>query len=161
MNDSVQTVLGFDFGERRIGVAVGQSVTSTATPLTILQSPHGRIDWPTIASTIEHWDPGLIIVGLPLNMDGSLQPFSARAQRFARQVQGRFGRSVVLYDERLTTREAARGSDRANRGRRASNRDGLDARAAALIVEGWFETPELAIAADVPVDSIYEQSPDC
>ena len=129
------TVLGFDFGHKKIGVASGQSLTGTGSPLPALISHQQQPDWDGIASLVAEWSPDALIVGLPLNMDDSESELSARARRFGRQLHGRFRVPVWMVDERLSTREA-----REQMGGKA--RKGPDPRvdslAAALIIETWF-----------------------
>lgn len=129
------TVLGFDFGMKRIGVAVGNSVTGTATPLTVLAAQDGTPDWGQVQALIGEWLPDALVVGIPFNMDGTDSEATLRARRFANRLAGRFARDVSLVDERLTSFEA--------RGElmRAGNRRGkpaVDALAACLIVEDFF-----------------------
>lgn len=127
-------VLGFDYGVRRIGVAVGQMVTRTATPLRTLPTRDERPDWDAIGQLIREWQPESLVVGLPYQMDDTEAPVAARARRFARQLEGRYRLPVFLADERLTTREAQRQLGRDAR------RDALrvDAVAARLILETWL-----------------------
>ena len=128
-------VLGFDFGRRNIGVAVGQSLTGSATPLLCLRRARGAApDWGRIARLIEDWRPGQMVVGLPLNMDGSDTDLTPEARRFSRQLAARFGLPVALADERLSSREA-----RTRGGPRRNPSDGVyDALAAQVILETWF-----------------------
>jgi putative Holliday junction resolvase len=127
------TWLGFDFGTRRIGVAVGQTITCTASALTTLEAVRQRPDWARIAGLVETWHPEGLVVGLPLNMDGTEAEVAPRARRFARQLEGRFRLPVHLVDERLTTVEG-------NRLLRAGalRRGGVDAQAAKLILDTWL-----------------------
>lgn len=127
------TLLGFDFGPRKIGVAVGQTVTGSATPLATLRSRGERPDWPGIERLIREWQPNAAVVGLPYNMDDSETEIAPRARRFARQIEGRFGLPVHLVDERLTTLEA-----RCRLGREGSAPGAVDAMAAKLILETWL-----------------------
>lgn len=101
-----RTVLGFDFGLSRIGVAVGQEVTHTANPLTTLKAREGKPNWDQISKLIEQWSPDLLIVGLPLNMDQSEQPLTHAARRFGHRLHGRYSLTVEWVDERLSTVEA-------------------------------------------------------
>lgn len=126
-------LLGFDFGTRRIGVAVGQRITGTARPLATVPVRHDRPDWEAIATLMAQWQPEAVVVGLPLNMDGSEQTVTARARRFGRQLNGRFGLPVHLMDERLSTREAA--SRLEDDGLPVTH---LDPHAAAIILESWL-----------------------
>ncbi len=105
-NTRPRTLLAFDFGLKRIGVAVGQTQTGSANPLETVVVKRERPDWEAIAKLIKTWTPDALVVGLPLNMDGSEQEMTHRAERFGRQLNGRLGLSVHLVDERLTTREA-------------------------------------------------------
>lgn len=127
------TLLGFDYGTAKIGIAVGQSITATATPLTTLRAIRQRPDWQRIAELIEVWQPTELVVGLPCDIDGSETDISGRAKRFARQLQGRFRLPVHMIDERLTSMEA-----RQQLQRRPKNIEELDAIAASLILETWL-----------------------
>jgi putative Holliday junction resolvase len=98
--------LSFDFGLRYIGVAVGQSVTKTASPLATLKAKDGNPKWPAVDALVEEWAPAALLVGLPLNMDDSESEMSARARVFADKLKRRFKLPVEMVDERLTTRAA-------------------------------------------------------
>lgn len=124
--------LGFDFGARRIGVAVGQTVTGTARPLAVLPTLRGQPDWPAIERLIDQWRPEGVVVGVPYRDDGSAYPISLQAERFARQLQGRFALRVEKVDERLSSYEA---SLRLGFDKRTA---AVDAGAAAVILETWF-----------------------
>ncbi|MBK1716147.1 Holliday junction resolvase RuvX [Thiocystis violacea] len=130
------TLLGFDFGTRKIGIAVGQTITRSATPLTTLRNRDDKPDWPRIESLIREWAPSALVVGLPFNMDDTEVDWSPRVHRFARQLQGRYGLSVHLVDERLTSIEAHR--QLAARDRKTPTLEAVDALAAALILETWL-----------------------
>lgn len=127
------TLLGFDFGPRKIGVAVGQTITGSASPLTTLRSREQRPDWGRIADLVREWQPSALVVGLPFNMDDSEARWAAAARRFARQLEGRFGLAVHLVDERLTSLEARR-----QLGRPTDSLAAIDALAAKLILETWL-----------------------
>ena len=132
--------LCFDFGDRQIGVAVGQTLTSTATPLTVLKARDGQPDWAQIGELMATWKPALILVGLPLNMDGTESELCSRARKFARRLYGRFGTKTLMVDERLTTRAAKeRGGHREN-----YRREPVDNLAAQIILESWLNEPGLA-----------------
>ncbi len=128
-----ETLLGFDYGPRKIGVAVGQRVSGTASPLTTLRAVRDKPDWARIGTLIETWQPQRLIVGLPLNMDGTDTPLTARARRFARQLEGRHRRVVEMVDERLSSRAA-----RERLGARIGAVEQIDAVAAQLILETWL-----------------------
>jgi putative Holliday junction resolvase len=129
----METWLGFDFGTKRLGVAVGQTITGSASPLATLGSRGGRPDWDAIATLIATWRPQGLIVGLPFNMDDSEAQAAPGARRFARQLEGRFRLPVYLVDERLTSLEAERRLPQ--RTRRPGD---VDAYAAKLILETWL-----------------------
>ena len=100
------TVLAFDFGERFVGVAVGATGVGVAHPLATIDDPAARGRFAEIADLIAEWKPARLVVGLPLALDGTPHALTRRAQRFARQLEGRFGLPVTLVDERLTSAEA-------------------------------------------------------
>ena len=124
-----RTYLCFDYGEKRIGLAVGQAVTRTATPLAIIKVRNGAPDWEGIAAMIDRWRPDALVVGHPLNMDGTRQELTDRAERFSRALAGRYRLPVYPADERLTTIEARS---------RSGAREALDAIAAQVILEAWL-----------------------
>ncbi len=135
------TVLAFDFGQRRIGIAVGDLATSIASPLTTLCSNSGTQKWSDIGAIIDEWRPGTLIVGVPYNMDGSASALTDLALRFGRQLEGRFGLPVDTVDERLTSREAEAELKRQRRDglkRRRTSKPDIDKIAARLILETWF-----------------------
>lgn len=134
-----RTLLAFDFGLKRIGVAVGQTQTRSANPLETVAVKRERPDWDAIAKLIKTWTPDALVVGWPLNMDGSEQEMTHRAERFGRQLNGRFGLSVHLVDERLTTREAK--SRLELDGRIDHDADPV---AAQIILEDWFSLQNVA-----------------
>ena len=121
-------VLGFDFGLARIGVATGQRLTSTATPLTVLKAKQGHPNWSEVAQIVDAWQPELFVVGLPLNMDASQGLLAQLSVKFARRLEGRFGRPAHLIDERLSSLAA----------RELSAADQIDDVAAAIILETWL-----------------------
>lgn len=131
------TLLGFDFGTRRIGIAVGERSTGSASPLTTLRAVRKQPDWAAIDRLIDEWRPVALIVGLPLNMDGSDNEMTARARRFSRQLHGRTHLPAHLTDERLTTVEAA--SRLYASGTFPDRAEGrVDAMAAQIILESWL-----------------------
>ena len=127
------TLLGFDYGPRHIGVAVGQTLLRSATPLTTLRAAGGQPDWEGITRLIAEWQPQALVVGMPYTLDDDESEIAGMAKRFARQLHGRYHLPVHMIDERLTTREAAAilGSKEKGDGR-------LDALAATLILETWL-----------------------
>lgn len=127
----LQTLLGFDFGRQRIGVATGQTITGTATALATLESRDGRPDWDSIGDLIRNWRPDALVVGLPLHADGSDSDVTAAARRFIRQLQGRYRLPVHAMDERLSSHAAA--------GLHDTQRSGVDAAAARIILQDWLD----------------------
>lgn len=124
-----RTLIAFDFGTKRIGVAVGQDLTGSATALETVPVRRGRPDWERISHLVKLWNPGELLVGNPLQMDGTRQPATERADRFTRQLQQRFRLPVHRCDERFTTAEARQ---------RLLRKEQLDAVAAQIILESWF-----------------------
>lgn len=132
------TFLSFDFGTKSIGVAIGQQITGTARPLNAIKAQDGTPDWSVIERLLKEWQPDAVIIGLPLNMDGSEQPLTARARKFANKIHGRFGITVTLHDERLSTVEARAGLFE-HGGFRALNKGSVDSASAVIILESYFE----------------------
>ena len=133
------TLLGFDFGPRKIGIAVGQTITGSASPLVTLRSRRDKPDWEGIEHLVREWRPSAAVVGLPFNMDDTEATSAPGARRFARQLQGRFGLAVHLVDERLTSLEARRRLGRGAACPDAPDAKGvIDAIAAQLILETWL-----------------------
>lgn len=129
-----RVLLGFDFGIKRIGVAVGQELTRTARALETLSSPDGGPDWSGISRLIEQWHPDALVVGLPLNLDGSEHEVSRLAQRFGNRLKGRYNLPVFTIDERLSSVEAER--QLAEQGR--FDKAAVDREAARIILESWL-----------------------
>ena len=120
------TWLAFDFGEKRIGVAIGNTLTGGARPLCTLSANPVAERFARIAALINEWQPHSLLVGLPVHPDGSSHPFAQRCQRFANQLSGRFGLPVQLEDERYTSALAP-------------ERDEVDAQAAAILLQGFLQ----------------------
>lgn len=133
-----QTVLGFDFGLRHIGVAVGQTVTGTANPLTVIRAVGGQPNWDDIRMLIEHWQPNALIVGMPFALDGSDQMITHAARKFCDQLKEHYGLPIYEIDERYTTKEA-RQSLFEQGGYRALDKSSVDEWSAKLIVESGLE----------------------
>jgi len=129
--------MALDFGLSQIGVAVGNCLLGTTRPLPVIRARDGRPEWPALEALIAQWRPDLVIVGEPLNMDGSRGPMSARVAKFARQVRGRLGLDVTLVDERLSSFEAKTISrDQGHRG--DYRKQPVDSLAAELILRSWL-----------------------
>ena len=133
-----KTIISFDFGLSSIGIAVGQTITGTASPLNAIKARDGVPNWQIIASIYTEWMPDLCVVGLPLNMDGSEQPISDRARTFSNRLKGRFRTPVELWDERLTT-VSAKAELFALGGFKKLEKSKIDSVSAVLILQSWFE----------------------
>jgi len=131
---ALQTLLGFDYGTQRIGIAVGQSITGTATALCTINSRHGKPDWGRISGLIEQWRPDALVVGLPLHDDGSDSNISKAARNFAQQLEGRYRLPVHPMDERLSSHAAKQHM------RQSTSKQEVDAVAAMIILQNWLET---------------------
>lgn len=141
MTDSpFQRVLGFDFGTKRIGVASGQAVTGTATPLSPVPARDGIPDWPALDALLASYQPQALVVGLPLNMDDSESELSHLARKFGRRLAARFRLPVFMCDERLSS-HSARGLLMEVQSRRRGRLPALDSTAAVLITEAWLAEP--------------------
>ncbi|SHI09825.1 putative holliday junction resolvase [Ferrimonas marina] len=131
--------MGFDFGTKSIGVAVGNSITGTAKPLVGIKAQDGIPNWDQVEKLIREWQPDKLVVGLPLNMDGTEQHVTRAARKFANRLFGRYGIETLTQDERLTTTDAkARLFEQG--GYRALSKGAVDAQSAAVIVESYFES---------------------
>ena len=128
-------VIGFDFGLKYIGVALGQSLTGTARGIATLSALEGRPRWADVKKLLGAYQPKTAIVGLPLNMDGSESDMAARARVFAEQLERNTGLTVQVHDERLTSRAAKHEFEQAKALGRADTEHEL---AACLIVESWL-----------------------
>lgn len=141
-----QLILAFDFGTRRIGVASGDTLTATARPLVTLNVSNG-MPWREIDRLIADYRPARLIAGLPYNMDGTPTALTEPARHFARELADRYGLTVVLVDERLSSREAeAQLRDARAQGlkrRRLTHAD-VDMTAAKILLERWFADPAAA-----------------
>lgn len=124
--EGVETLIAFDFGERRIGVAIGNTLTGGARPLTVIEEPLRAHRFQKIQTLLTEWAPNRLIVGLPRYPDGKAHPFAARCQRFANQLQGRFGLPVSLVDERWTSAVAP-------------GHDPIDSEAAAILLQSVLD----------------------
>ena len=122
------TILAFDFGLQRIGVAVGNTLLKQAQPLTIITAATNDDKFRVIAELVGQWEPGLVVVGLPLHPDGAEHAMTVRCRRFANQLHGRFGLETVLIDERYSSAVIAQ-----ERGQR------IDDAAAAIILQQYFD----------------------
>ncbi|MBN1684932.1 MAG: Holliday junction resolvase RuvX [Gammaproteobacteria bacterium] len=139
MNDEKPlTFLGFDYGTKSIGVAIGQTITKTAQILTTLKAIDGEPNWDEIGELIKKWRPDAIVVGLPLNMNGTEQPLTEKVRVFIQEMKSHFHIPVYPEDERLTTVEA-RAELFERGGFRSLKKKAIDALSAKLILESWMK----------------------
>jgi putative Holliday junction resolvase len=132
------TVLAFDFGTRRIGVAMGNTLTRVAHPLATIEAPPADARLTAIAALIGEWQPAQLVVGLPVHADGTPHAMTARAKAFARALETRFALPVAFVDERFTTQAARSELAAAGRGGRAA-RAARDETAAQIILQQWLD----------------------
>lgn len=134
---SFAVLLGFDFGMKRIGVAVGQTITKSARPLTTLTANQGIPPWDKITALMKTWEPDALVVGIPLNMDGSEQAITHSAKEFANHLQERYQLPVFGMDERLSTKEARERLFQQGGYKRLLHGQ-VDSVAAQLILQNWL-----------------------
>ena len=133
-----KNILGFDFGMKSIGVAVGHNLTHTARGIAALSARDGIPDWDNIAKIVAEWQPGLIVVGLPLNMDGTEQLMTAAARKFGNRMNNRFNIPVAWQDERLTTFEALDQMGIRSK-MHTDKRSDVDKLSAQIILQSWLD----------------------
>ncbi len=135
------TVLGFDFGNVRTGVAVGNTLTGMATPQSILYAQQGQPDWQGIQRLIDTWRPGLLVVGMPRKLDGSDSAMQEPILRFCRELEKRTGLAVQTFNEQLSSREAEQRLQQARQAgrKRKVRKEDIDQLAAAIILENWMQ----------------------
>lgn len=145
--DKPTLILALDFGVKKMGMALGNSLTKDARPFDILAMNNGQPDWDNLLGIIETWRIDEVLVGLPLNMDGTDSMLSKRAHKFARRLAHRLGErhlkvKVFVYDERLSSKEARELAW--ERGWIAHERDPIDDISACILIDGYFYAPQLA-----------------
>ena len=124
-------IVAFDFGEKKIGVAVGQTSTYTSSPLQVIFNNHDKVNWNEISVLLEEWKPELILVGKPLNMDGTDSEIMKKVDAFYKKLESLYDARFEYVDERLTTFEA-RDILKEN------NVETVDANAAKILIDNWF-----------------------
>jgi putative holliday junction resolvase len=134
----IKTLLAFDYGTKNIGVASGQTITRSANSQPALKAKDGIPDWTQIEKLLKDWQPDLVLVGLPLNMDETESELCTRARKFANRLHGRFGVKVEMVDERLSSFEA-KGEVMSRGGSRDYKHNPVDSIAARVILESWLE----------------------
>lgn len=130
-------IIAFDFGIKKIGVAVGENITKTARPLDVLNAQNGNPNWIIVKKLLKYWQPKFIIVGLPLNIDGTKQNITNKSEKFAQLLKNKFNILVKMHDERLSTVEAK--SIIFNKGGfKALKKNKIHSFSAVVILESWF-----------------------
>lgn len=134
------TVLGLDYGTKKLGVAIGQNLTNTAMGIDVIPVRNRQPEWARLDALVQRWKPGAFVVGMPYNMDGTENAMTAAARHFALSLSARYDKPCYHIDERLSTREA-RDIARQNAersGKRPNDRAQVDAMVAQLLLESWF-----------------------
>ena len=125
-------IIAFDYGTKKIGVAVGQTETYTSSPLQIILNKDDKVNWSEISILLNEWKPELIIIGKPLNMDGSDSEIMKQVEKFYEKLKNTFDVNLEYIDERLTTFEAKQILE-------DTDIDQVDANAAKILIDNWFE----------------------
>ena len=125
-------IIAFDYGEKKIGVAVGQTSTNTSSPLQIIFNKDNKTNWISISSLLDEWKPDLILLGKPLNMDGSESEIMKKVDKFYKELKSIYDADIEFVDERLTTFEAREIL-------KDEKDDNVDAHAAKILIDNWFD----------------------
>ena len=136
--DIAGTVMAFDFGEKRIGVATGETILKVAHPLTTISAEINEVKFTQIEKLIQEWRPALLVVGLPMHMDGGSHLLTHLSKKFAQRLEGRFNLPIVMVDERLSSVEAAQNLSAAGV-KGTKQKAMLDAVAAQSILQSYFD----------------------
>lgn len=125
-------IIALDYGEKKIGVAVGQTSTNTSSPLQIIFNKDNKANWISISSLLDEWKPDLILLGKPLNMDGSDSEIMKKVDKFYKELKSIYDADIEFVDERLTTFEAREIL-------KDEKQDNVDAHAAKILIDNWFD----------------------
>ena len=125
-------IVAFDFGTKKIGVAVGQTATYTSSPLQVILNKDDKVNWNEISTLLNEWKPELILIGKPLNMDGTDSEIMKQVERFYQKLKKIYDTNYEYIDERLTTFEARQILE-------DTNINNVDANAAKILIDNWFE----------------------
>lgn len=138
---SVEKVIGLDFGKRRIGVATGNTITQTASPLETISYQHPRLPWPRLDEIMQHWRPDLLILGMPQAEDDKQKTIEKPIRQFADALRKRYDIPLTFTNEAFSSYEASQRLklQRQTGRKKKVNKSEIDAQAAAIIVEHWFE----------------------
>jgi putative Holliday junction resolvase len=137
VTNKIKTLMAFDYGKKRIGLAVGQRLLQSANGIGYVNATDGKPNWDQLDAFVKEWQPDGFVVGLPLNMDGSESDMSKRANKFSNRLHGRYGKPSFTIDERLST-YAAKEEARAQGHKGHYKSDPIDALAAQFILETWL-----------------------
>jgi putative holliday junction resolvase len=136
--EAIRSVLGIDYGDKRIGIATGQTITHNATPVTTLTQVNGQPDWPGLQQQIERWRPDALLVGMPYHTDGTESPMTLKVRAFCSELRQRFSQPVIEVNETLSSYEAeSLLKEQKKIGQH--NKQEIDRMAAALIVQSWLD----------------------
>ncbi len=138
MSMNITSVLGFDYGKKRIGIATGQTITNSATPCITLNQVDGNPDWQAIEAKIQQWKPQALIIGMPYHIDGSENKMTAAARQFAYELKKRFSMPVFEVNEALSSQHAEE-ILKQNLKINQQNKHEIDRMAAAIIVQRWLD----------------------
>ncbi len=138
VSNKFKTLMGFDFGTKRIGFAMGQRITHSANGVGCFAAKDGRPNWDELDKLVAEWQPDGFVVGLPINMDGSTSQMSLRANKFSNRISARYGKASFTIDERLST-FAAKQEARARGHKGHYKSDPVDALAAQIILQTWLD----------------------
>ena len=125
-------IIAFDYGDKKIGVAVGQTSTNTSSPLQIIFNKDNKTNWISISSLLDEWKPDLILLGKPLNMDGSESEIMKKVEKFYKELKSIYDADIEFVDERLTTFEAREIL-------KNEKQDNVDAHAAKILIDNWLD----------------------
>lgn len=137
MSNEHRTLLAFDYGKKRIGVAVGQELTCTATALETLPAKDGKPDWDAVSRLVDEWHPDAFVLGLPYNMDGSEHELATEIRRFGNRLNGRYNLPVFYMDERLSSLEAERLLKQGS-AKKIKQKGLIDQLSAQIILQSWL-----------------------
>ncbi|MGB0204515.1 MAG: Holliday junction resolvase RuvX [Neptuniibacter sp.] len=154
MSSATVQVMAFDFGTSRIGIATGQTLTGTTTQLPPVKANDGIPDWDLLSQVIQEWKPDALVVGIPLNMDGTISDMAHRARKFANRLHERYKTPCFLMDERLSTAEAKE-IHYAQGGSNDFKNESVDGIAAQLILESWFNC-DIRIPSHTKLEELYD-----
>lgn len=142
--DDVKSLMAFDFGTQKFGIAIGQTLIESSTPLPLFPVQDGIPDWEKLHQIIQQWQPDLFLVGLPLNMDDTESELSLRARKFARRLRHQTNIATYMIDERLSSREA-RQQLQYYQAKGQKKRVNVDSLVASILIETWYYDPSQVI----------------